>query len=145
MLYGKRRISGSRPVRTAGRQRSPPWRNNSLSHGSTVVTRNGAFEVLKVYSAPTLPDAHLVRGLLAQAGIDARVFNENAQSVMGEIPFHHAWPEVWIMDEREATQARELIHQIERPQAHYGSAFCPHCHEENPGNFHTCWNCAREF
>ena len=101
--------------------------------------------MLKIYSAQTLPDAHLVLGLLAQAGIDARVFNENAQSVMGEIPFHHAWPEVWIMDEGDAKQARELIHQIERPQVVSSAAFCPHCHEENPANFHTCWNCGRVF
>ena len=101
--------------------------------------------MLKIYSAQTLPDAHLVRGLLAQAGIDARVFNENAQSVMGEIPFHLAWPEVWIMDEGDAKQAQDLILQIERPQDRSGPTFCPHCHEENPANFHTCWNCGREF
>lgn len=100
--------------------------------------------MLKIYSAPTLPDAHLVRGLLAQAGIEARVFNENAQSVMGEIPVLQAWPEVWIMDERDARQAHDVIHQFERPQA-YGTAFCPHCHEENPAHFGACWNCAREF
>ncbi len=101
--------------------------------------------MLKIYSAPTLPDAHLVLGFLAQAGIDARVFNENAQSVMGEIPFHQAWPEVWIMDAGDETQARELIRQIERPQMSSEASFCPHCHEENPSNFHTCWNCGREF
>ena len=33
----------------------------------------------KVYSAPTLADAHLIAGLLRQQGIEARVFNENAQ------------------------------------------------------------------
>ena len=101
--------------------------------------------MLKIYSAQTLPDAHLVRGLLAQAGIDARVFNENAQSVMGEIPFHQAWPEVWIMDEGDAKQALDLIRQIEQPQGRSSPAFCPHCHEENPANFQTCWNCGREF
>ena len=101
--------------------------------------------MLKIYSAPTLPDAHLVLGLLTQAGIDARVFNENAQSVMGEIPFHQAWPQVWIMDEADAKQARELINQIERPQSPSSAVFCPHCHEENPANFRTCWNCGREF
>jgi len=101
--------------------------------------------MLKIYSAPTLPDAHLVRGLLAQAGIEARVFNENAQSVMGEIPFHQAWPEVWIMDERDAKQARGLIDQIEQPQSASRPTFCPHCREENPAHFHTCWNCAQEF
>ena len=101
--------------------------------------------MLKIYSAPTLPDAHLVLGLLTQVGIDARVFNENAQSVMGEIPFHQAWPQVWIMDEGDAKQARELINQIERSQLPSSAVFCPHCHEENPANFRTCWNCGREF
>jgi hypothetical protein len=100
--------------------------------------------MLKIYSAPTLPDAHLVRGVLAQAGIEARVFNENAQSLMGEIPIHHAWPEVWLMDERDENQARELIRQIEQP-ASRNAVFCPHCHEENPANFHTCWQCGLEF
>ncbi len=101
--------------------------------------------MLKIYSAPTLPDAHLVRGLLAQAGIEARVFNENAQSIMGEIPFYQAWPEVWIMKESDAKHARELIHEIERPHSMSGAAFCPHCHEDNPANFQTCWSCGREF
>ena len=101
--------------------------------------------MLNIYSAATLPDAHLVLGLLTQVGIDARVFNENAQSVMGEIPFHQAWPQVWIMDEGDAKQARELINQIERPQSPSGAVFCPHCREENPANFRTCWNCGREF
>jgi hypothetical protein len=101
--------------------------------------------MLKIYSAPTLPDAHLVRGLLVHAGIDARVFNENAQSLMGEIPVHHAWPEVWIMDEGDLKRARELIRQIERPARITESAFCPHCHEENPANFQVCWNCGRDF
>ena len=101
--------------------------------------------MLKIYSAPTLPDAHIVRGALVQAGIDARVFNENAQSVMGEIPFHQAWPEVWIMDERDARQARELIEEIVQPHPESSAVVCPHCHEDNPARFHTCWNCALEF
>lgn len=101
--------------------------------------------MLRIYFAPTLPDAHLLLGLLAQAGIDARVFNENAQSVMGEIPFHQAWPEVWIMNEGDAKQARELIRLIEQPHPASSAAFCPHCHEDNPAHFHTCWNCGCEF
>ena len=101
--------------------------------------------MLKIYSAPTLPDAHIVRGALVQAGIDARVFNENAQGAMGEIPFQQAWPEVWIMDERDAQRARELLNEIVQPQLAFDTVFCPHCREENPARFHTCWNCAQEF
>jgi hypothetical protein len=99
----------------------------------------------KIYSAATLPDAHLVRGLLAQAGIDARVFNENAQGGMGEIPFTHAYPEVWIVDEGDAPRARELIRQFERPGPPAAAVRCPACAEDNPGNFQLCWNCGESL
>ena len=97
----------------------------------------------KVYSAATLPDAHMLRGLLAQAGIEARVFNENAQGGMGEIPFTHAYPEVWVMDERDLTRAAALVGQFDRPAAPAGALRCPHCGEESPGNFQVCWSCGQ--
>ncbi|HYN27780.1 MAG TPA: DUF2007 domain-containing protein [Burkholderiales bacterium] len=97
--------------------------------------------MVRIYSAATLPDAHLVRGLLGQAGIDATVLNENLQGGLGEIPFTHAYPEVWIVDERDLQRAREVIRQIERPAPSSGSVICPLCHEGNPGHFQVCWNC----
>ncbi len=99
----------------------------------------------KIYSAATLPDAHLVRTLLAHAGIEARVFNENAQGGMGEIPFTHAWPEVWIMDESAGPRAREVIRLFERPGMDLPTLRCPSCDEASPGNFELCWNCGAGF
>lgn len=101
--------------------------------------------MIKIYSAATLPDAHLVRGLLGQAGIDATVFNENLQGGLGEIPFTHAYPEVWIVDERDLQRAREVIRQLERPAPGSGSTVCPRCHEGSPGHFQICWNCGEAF
>jgi hypothetical protein len=95
----------------------------------------------KIYSAATLPDAHLLRGLLGQAGIEAEVFNENAQGGMGEIPFTHAYPEVWLVDERDSDRAREVISQFERPVSHSAVVRCRACSEDNPGNFQLCWSC----
>ena len=102
--------------------------------------------MVRIYSAATLPDAHLVRGLLGQAGIDARVFNENLQGGLGEIPFTHAYPEVWIVNEGDLQRAREVICQIERPAAGSTSSMvCPRCQEISPGHFQVCWNCGNEF
>lgn len=101
--------------------------------------------MVRIYSAASLPDAHLMRGLLGQAGIDATVFNENLQGGLGEIPFTHAYPEVWIVDECNLQRAREVISQIERPAQGLGSIFCPRCHEGSPGHFQICWNCEEEF
>jgi hypothetical protein len=97
--------------------------------------------MLRLYSAATLPDAHLLRHLLAHAGIEAHVFNENAQSGMGEIPFTHAWPEVWIERAADMVRAREIVGSFERPVAAGADVFCAACRERNPGNFELCWNC----
>lgn len=101
--------------------------------------------MFRVYSAASLPDAHMICGLLAQAGIEARVFNENAVGGMGEIPFTHAYPEVWVLNERDLQPARELVRAFERPQASSGSVACASCGEDNPENFQTCWNCGNEI
>jgi len=101
--------------------------------------------MVRIYSAASLPDAHLVRGLLGQAGIDSTVFNENLQGGLGEIPFTHAYPEVWIVDERDLQRAREVIRQIERPAPGLGSIVCPRCQQGSPGHFQICWNCGEEF
>ncbi|HUU71204.1 MAG TPA: DUF2007 domain-containing protein [Burkholderiales bacterium] len=95
----------------------------------------------RIYSAATLPDAHLIVGLLGQAGIAARVFNENAQGGVGEIPFVSAWPEVWLEDERDATRALELIRNFESSKSTDRQVACPACAEPNPENFEVCWNC----
>ncbi len=97
--------------------------------------------MLRLYSAANLPEAHLLRQLLAQAGIEAHVFNENAQSGMGEIPFTHAWPEVWLAEATDATRAREIVQSFERPAAPRADVFCATCRERNPGNFELCWSC----
>lgn len=97
--------------------------------------------MLRLYSAATLPEAHLLRQLLAQAGIEAHVFNENAQSGMGEIPFTHAWPEVWIERDADVTRARAIVHSFEQPPASGADHICAACRERNPGNFEVCWSC----
>ena len=50
----------------------------------------------RIYSAASLPEAHLILHRLQEKGIPARVFNENAHGGVGELPFTHAYPEIWI-------------------------------------------------
>lgn len=92
------------------------------------------------HRAPNLPDAQMIVDLLRAAGIDARVFNQNAQSAVGEIPPHVAWPQVWVVDDGDYAQARALIADF-LAQPAPGSRACPYCGEENPSNFLTCWSC----
>jgi Putative prokaryotic signal transducing protein len=99
----------------------------------------------RIYSAANLPDAHIIAGLLGQAGVSARVFNENAQGGVGEIPFVHAWPEVWLEDEADTERALELIRGFEQGKDTEGQVACPACGESNPGNFEVCWKCGAQL
>lgn len=94
----------------------------------------------KLYTAANLPEAYIVFHLLSQAGIEARVFNENAQGGLGELPFTHTYPEVWLMDEDDMTRARDVVAGYEASCSE-GSVRCAECQEENPVNFQVCWNC----
>ena len=95
----------------------------------------------RVYCAANLPDAHLVLHLLQSEGIVAHVFNENLQGGLGDIPFTHTYPEVWIEDDRDYERARQLVKARDRAPANPGTVACEKCGEENPRNFQLCWNC----
>ncbi len=99
----------------------------------------------RVYTASSLPDAHLVLHLLRAAGIDSIVLNENAAGALGDIPFSFAMPQVWVTDRGYAQRAAGVIeawlHRV--PSAH--SRPCGLCGEDNPDEFEVCWRCGCAF
>jgi len=95
----------------------------------------------KLYSAVSLPDAHLIRNLLEEAGIEAHVLNENAQGGVGQLPVMEAYPQIWIVDERDLPRARKLIEAFESMPAIGNNLRCTYCSEDNPSTFQLCWNC----
>ncbi|MEK7304114.1 MAG: DUF2007 domain-containing protein [Pseudomonadota bacterium] len=97
----------------------------------------------RLYSAANLPEAYLVRGLLAAAGIEARVFNEYAGGALGELPFAEAAPSVWVEEERDLPRARQVVATYENAAAAPGVTRCGACGEENPHDFAVCWQCQR--
>jgi hypothetical protein len=96
--------------------------------------------MLRLCTAGSLPEAHLLRELLAQAGIAAHVLNASAQGGMGEIPFTHAWPELWLERERDEQRARALVREWEHAPSR-PDLCCASCGEINPGSFDLCWHC----
>lgn len=96
------------------------------------------------YLANSLPEAQLIADLLRAVGIHVYVFNQNAQSIAGEIPPAAACPQVWVVDDEQVGSARALIADHQRcPPARARS--CGRCGEENPGNFLSCWACGVEM
>jgi Putative prokaryotic signal transducing protein len=101
--------------------------------------------MIRCYRAANLLEAHMLRDLLEQENIKTHVFNENAQGGVGEIPFTHTYPELWLEDDLQLERARQIIRAFESPATESASRQCQHCGELNPGSFQLCWNCEREI
>lgn len=97
--------------------------------------------MIRLYSASGLHEAYILLGLLQQERIAARVLNVNAQGGLGEIPFTHVYPEIWIDDDRDAVRARGVIDAFRTAPRPEVARRCEACGEESPGNFESCWNC----
>lgn len=101
--------------------------------------------MLRLCTAANLPEAYLLLHRLLQAGIAARVLNEHAQGGLGEIPFTHAYPEIWIMEPVQERRAREVLREFERAPAAAAPARCASCGESNPAGFEICWRCGNSL
>ena len=95
----------------------------------------------KIYSANNLMEAQIVLDLLEHAYIPAQIFNQYAQGMAGEIPVHHACPEVWIKRDEDYERGKHVIETYENTPVTTGNVQCPSCGEENPANFQLCWKC----
>jgi Putative prokaryotic signal transducing protein len=63
----------------------------------------------RVFTAPTVTEAHLVKGVLENEGIRSIVKNEHLSGLAGEIPAMEAWPEVWVLDDDLAERAESIL------------------------------------
>jgi len=97
--------------------------------------------MLKLYRAANLQEAHLVLHRLEQAGIEARLFNEYAQGGLGELPFTHVYPEIWVVEPADIERARRVVEDYQCAQSPLGAHICRFCGEESPGGFEICWRC----
>jgi hypothetical protein len=75
-------------------------------------------------------------------GIHAQVFNEFSHGAVGELPFTHTYPEVWVEYDRDEANARLIVENFESRVAVSGELICPSCSQPNPANFEICWNCS---
>lgn len=60
-------------------------------------------------------------------------------SIAGDVPPDQALPELWLMNENDLVQAKQIIHQLENaPMKRW---HCKACGEWIEGAFESCWNC----
>ena len=99
--------------------------------------------MVRFYIARARYDAFLVADRLNQAGIRAHVFNQHAQSIVGDVPPDVAQPQVWLERDDDRERAQILLDRIEEEGRRGGDVRCPACSEVSPANFELCWNCGR--
>lgn len=99
----------------------------------------------QIYIAANLPDAHLVRNMLEQAGIPAHIFNANAIGALGDLPMSAAYPQVWIAQIHQEQHARSVVAEYSRATPPLDAKACSRCGEANPGEFELCWSCGAEL
>jgi hypothetical protein len=100
---------------------------------------------LRLYRASSIPEAHLLCGMLEAEGIRALVKNELLAGAIGELPMLTTLPEVWIARESDEARARTVLADYEaRASATLGpDVTCPACRADNPSNFELCWQCRK--
>ena len=104
----------------------------------------------QVYSALNEMDAHFLKGLLTEAGIEASVQGEALEQVWGNLPVSSASvPAVWVQDE-DVAQATPIVDEYNRRHEanQQGAAnltrsiwTCPRCGEKVEEQFTQCWHC----
>lgn len=97
----------------------------------------------RLYRASSLPEAHLLSGLLEAEGIRALVKNELLAGAIGELPMMATLPEVWLVRGSDEPRAAKVLDAFrERSRSKLGAdVACPACGTENPSNFELCWKC----
>ena len=99
----------------------------------------------RFYIALNRFDAYLVLHRLQQAGIEAHVFNEHMQSIVGDVPPEVAQPQVWLEDGADRPRAEAALAAMRSERAQTGTVWCRSCGEENPKNFELCWKCGHSL
>jgi hypothetical protein len=102
--------------------------------------------IVEVYAAANVAEANLVKAMLADAGIEARVVGDLLNAAAGGVPFGDVVaPRVWVVQE-DATRARRSINewksmQPERVEREMFLWKCSTCGEEIEGTLEVCWKC----
>ena len=68
----------------------------------------------RVFTAPTVTEAYLMKGILESEGIETFVKNEHLSGLAGEVPFMESWPEVWVIEDQEVEHAETIIADYQR-------------------------------
>lgn len=96
---------------------------------------------MRLYSAATPPEAHIICELLKSQHIDCEVRGEGLFGLQGEIPFgENSEPYIWLLDLRQLASAQIIIADFVTKETGANWS-CDQCGECNEAQFGLCWQC----
>ncbi len=97
---------------------------------------------MKVYSSPNLAMVGHLKNVLEMHDIACDIHGEFRGVALGELPPIQCWPELWVVEESQAEEARQIIREaLEPTELDPGHWKCPSCDEDLVGQFTVCWKC----
>ncbi len=100
--------------------------------------------VIKVFENFDFSRVGQMQSLLESHGIKTFIKNQYGSSVMGEVPFVEVIPQLYVLDEKDLVQAKQLLQldlPVEQPEADW---VCDKCGAEVDGTFDRCWKCGSD-
>ena len=99
----------------------------------------------RVYRSELLPDVGHWKNVLELRGIPCQLRHAHLASIVGELPWLETWPELWVLDDRDAEVATRIIRQGHDPALSRGNPWaCNGCGERLEAQFTTCWSCGSD-
>ena len=95
----------------------------------------------KVFEHPASHEVGLCESILTSNGIPAEIRNRGVSSLMGEIPFTEAYPELWVLKDEDYERAIALLQEYHRSvseAAAGGDWVCLRCGESVPNTLDAC-------
>lgn len=90
-------------------------------------------------------EAHLLKGVLDNAGIESEIRHEALFGASGGVPVNEARPEIWVLDEGRAAEAAALLRQQLPTGLDAGRPWrCATCGETVEAQFTACWKCGAD-
>jgi hypothetical protein len=94
-----------------------------------------------IYTHENIMILHSAKNILALNGISSFVKNEHAIPNGARHGITNIFLELWINDDSDFGNAKEIIeNEVENP-VHKESWQCSECGEGNDGSFELCWKC----
>ncbi|EPN8460557.1 DUF2007 domain-containing protein [Vibrio cidicii] len=97
---------------------------------------------MRVFTANSPVEAHIVCQLLRSENIECEIRGENLFGLKGELPAtSESDPYIWIHEPQQYQAAMKIVSQYLHQSCVSTYWCCSNCGEENEGQFALCWCC----